>query len=245
MTTSGRFRGRVLLVVALCLAGGVIASQIVTRPSRPAVDGPFFPPGAEVYGATPGQWGARYWQWTVSVPVGRNPGHDATGATCGTNQRGPVFFLPQNFPPCLIPADTVVYVPIVGAECSTAEAPPFSGRTEHELRACATQEINRYATVIVRVNGELVPDIGAHRASSPAFTLTLPENNVLGAAPGTARAVADGYHLLLAPLAPGSHEVMVHIELRDGTVLPDRVAYLTVAGQDAQATDRTPATPAR
>jgi len=171
-----------------------------------------------------------------------------TGASCGTNQEGPVFFLPQNFPPCVIPADTAVYVPVVTAECSTAEAPPYSGRTEDELRSCAATEASRYTGLIVRVDGDLVPNITAHRASSPAFTMTLPENNVLGAPPGTARAVADGYHLLLAPLAPGTHEVMVHVELLDGTVLPDKIAYLTVLDPKSQKTATpmtTPATPER
>ena len=245
MTAARRFQTRLLLIAALCLVGGLLASRVVTRAPAPEFDGPVSPPGAAVYGATPGQWGARYWQWTVGVPIGRNPGHDVTGASCGTNQEVPVFFLPQNFPPCVIPADTVVYVPVVTAECSTAEAPPYSGRTEDELRSCAATEASRYTGLIVRVDGDLVPNISAHRASSPAFTMTLPENNVLGAPPGTARAVADGYHLLLAPLAPGAHEVMVHVELLDGTVLPDKIAYLTVLGPSAHESAVPMATPER
>jgi hypothetical protein len=228
MTGVGRLRARVLLVAALCLIGGLIASRVVTRPPSPTLVGPVFSPGAVVSGATLGQWSARHWQWTVGIPIGRNPGHDVTGERCGTNQDGPVFFLPSNFPPCVIPSDRIISVPVVAAECSTAEQPPFFGETEAELRACAGEEADRYAVLIVRVDGEMVPDIGAYRAPSPPFTVMLPENNVLGSAPGPARAVADGYHLLLAPLAPGPHEIMVHVELADGTVLPDKVARLTV-----------------
>jgi hypothetical protein len=228
VTGAGRLRARVLLVAALCLIGGLVASRVVTRPPSPTLIGPVFSPGAVVSGATLGQWSARHWQWTVSVPIGRNPGHDVTGASCGTGQDGPVFFLPSNFPPCAVPADRVVFVPVVAAECSTAEPPPFFGETEAELRACAKDEADRYAVLVVRLDGVLVPDIGAYRASSPPFRLTLPESNVLGGAPGTALAVADGYHLLLAPLTPGPHVIMVHVELADGTVLPDKVARLTV-----------------
>ncbi len=44
----------------------------------------------------------------------------------------------------------------------------------------------------------------------------------------SADAVADGYQLLLASLLPGEHEIMVHVELQDGTVLPDKVMQFTV-----------------
>jgi hypothetical protein len=44
---------------------------------------------------------------------------------------------------------------------------------------------------------------------SPPFLLgPLPENNVLGAAPGSVTlAVSDGYYILLAPLSKGEHEI--------------------------------------
>jgi len=55
MTGAGRLRVKVLLVAALCLVGGLAASRVVTRPPSPAPEGPVFPPGAEVYGATLGE----------------------------------------------------------------------------------------------------------------------------------------------------------------------------------------------
>jgi hypothetical protein len=184
--------------------------------------------GAEVQGATIGQWTARFWQWTVSLPIGSNPGQDPTGGSCGAGQDGPVFFIPSNFPPCVVPAGRAVYVPIVGAECSTAEAPPFYGRSGRELIACARNEVDRYTGIIVRIDGALVEDIPRHRATSPVFRMSLPDNNVLGGTPGVAVAAADGYQILLAPLEPGPHQLMVHVEMTDGTVLPDKVMTLTV-----------------
>lgn len=225
---TAHLRARVFLLVVLCLVGGFVASLVITRAPSPPGDGLVFPAGEVVYGATLGQWSARHWQWTVSFPIGSNPGQDATGTSCGADQEGPVFFLPHNFPPCSVPADKIIYVPIVGTECSTAEPPPYHGETEDELRSCAVAEVDRYAGIIVRVDGVLVPDLSSHRISSPLFTLTLPENNVLGVSPGTAEAIADGYQLLLAPLAPGEHEILVHVELTDGTVLPDKVMQLSV-----------------
>lgn len=232
MRTVGR-PSRMILLVLLCLAGGGVASLMVSRPPSPSGGGLVFAPGDVVAGATLGEWSAPQWQWVLSQPIGANPGQDPTGASCGDGQDGPVFFLPHNFPPCRVPAGTVIFVPIVGTECSTVEPPPFTGTNEVDLRTCATVDVDRYTTIIVRIDGEAVPDVESFRGASPRFTLTLPEHNVLGVAPGTAEAVADGYQLLLAPLPPGAHEIMVHIELADGTVLPDKVIQLMVVAASA------------
>ncbi len=221
---------RIILLVALCFLGGWIASLVTSPLPSPPGGGLVYSAGDSVYGATLGEWSARHWQWTVRLPIGENPGQDATGVRCGTDQNAQVFFVPRNFPSCEVPAGTLIFVPIVGTECSTVESPPYYGETEAELRTCASTDVDRYTGIIVRVDGELVPDIGAYRASSPLFSLTLPENNVLGVPPGSANAVADGYQLLLTPLPLGEHEIMVHVELQDGTVLPDKIMRFTVIG---------------
>ena len=219
---------RIILLVALCFIGGWIGSLVTSPLPSPAGGGLVYSAGQTVYGATTGEWSARHWQWTLSLPIGENPGQDATGVRCATGQTAQIFFIPRNFPSCEVPAGTLLFVPIAGTECSTAEFPPYHGETESELRACASADVDRYTGISVRIDGELVPDIGAYRASSPIFSLTLPENNVLGVSPGSASAVADGYQFLLAPLPPGEHEIMVHVELQDGTVLPDKIMRFTV-----------------
>ena len=52
-----------------------------------------------------------------------------------------------------------------------------------------------------------VPDLERGRAQSPLFAVALPPDNVAGAEPAVAAAVADGYWLLPAPLPPGEHEL--------------------------------------
>jgi hypothetical protein len=207
---------------------GVTPAFVTARAMSERQHGLVYPPDELVAGATLGEWGARHWQWTLSFPVGINPGQDVSGATCGYGQSGPVFFIPRNFPPCAVPSGAALFVPIAGTVCSTAEPPPFAGRSAAELRACAAAEVDRYTGIVVRVDGEPVPEIASHRVASPPFPLLLPEHNVLGASPGMAVAVADGYQLLLAPLPVGTHEIVAHVELTDGTVLPDKVLHLTV-----------------
>lgn len=208
--------------------GGAVGSSAAQAATPTAQNVAVLPPDEPIYGASLGEWNARQWQWTLSLPVAVNPGQDATGAACGYGQSGPVFFVPRNFPPCVVPAGAALFVPIAGAACSTAEFPPDAGWSEAERRACAAAEADRYAGIAVRVDGREVPNIGAYRASSPAFAVSLPEPNVLGVPAGVAVAVADGYQVMLGPLPPGDHVVVAHAELTDGTVLPDEVLRLTV-----------------
>lgn len=222
-------RNHIFLLAAFILVGGMfvaISAQQATRSTRNATT---YAPGALVHGSTYAEWNARQWQWTTSFPLDANPGHDVSGDTCANGQSGPVFFLPHNFAPCTVPADTAILVPIAGTECSTREPAPFSGASEEELRNCASREVDRYINVRVTVDGQEVPDIEMYRTSSPLFTLSLPERNILGAPAGMAHAVAEGYQVILKPLPPGDHEIVVHLELADGTVLPDKLVRLTVA----------------
>ena len=227
--TFGSGRGTCLLIGVLAVLAVVVGSSLAQE-ATPTAHVPALAPDEPISGASLAEWSARYWQWTVSFPVSVNPGHDATGATCGYGQSGPVFFIPRNFPPCTVPAGVVLFVPIAGTVCSTAEPPPYAGRDEAELRACAAAEVVRYTGIVVRVHGQQVPGIQAYRVSSPRFTLTLPEHNILGVAAGVAYAVADGYQVMLAPLSAGEHEIVAHVELTDGTVLPDKMTRITVVG---------------
>ena len=223
----------VLSMVVGAVAMGLTREATSKQGATPTVDGvTVFQPDEPLYGAKLAEWSARHWQWTASFPVGANPGQDATGARCGYGQSGPVFFLPRNFPPCTVPAGVALFVPVAGGECSTVE-PPHAGRDEAELRACAAAEADRYTGIVVRVDGHAVPEIQTYRASTPLFALMLPERNVLGVPAGVAPAVADGYQVMVAPLPAGEHEITVHVELTDGTVLPDKTARITVVALPA------------
>lgn len=220
-------RSRLLLVMVLSLLGGAIGIPVVQEATSESEGVTAYPPNEPVYGATLGEWSARHWRWTLSFPIGVNPGQDVTGTTCGYGQAGPVFFVPRNFPPCVVPSGMAILVPIAGAVCSAAE-PMFVGQDEAALRSCVADDAVRHTGIVVRVDGETIPDINSYRAASPLFTVVLPENNVLGGPAGATSAAADGYQVILAPLSVGEHEVVVHVELTDGTVLPDKVLRMTV-----------------
>jgi len=173
------------------------------------------PPDELWAGATRGEWDARWWQWAASMPEEVNPNFDTTGERCGYGQSGPVFFTPASFTfepnepglTCVVAEGTAIYVPVIGTECSTVEPPPFFGRDEDELRACATAGVDEVVEYSATVNGQDVGDLEAYRTSSPLFTLTLAENNLFGVEPGVAQAVSEGYSFIIAPPPPGEYEI--------------------------------------
>jgi hypothetical protein len=171
------------------------------------------PPDQPWGGLTRGDWTARMYQWQVSLPEGVNPYLDATGESCGYGQSGPLFFLsgsalsePAEFT-CVVAAGTAIYVVPASTNCSTVEPPPYFGRTEDELRSCASKAMDWNTDYAARVNGQEVADLESYRTSSPLFTLTFPENNIFGAEPGVAQAVAEAYSFIIAPPPPGKYQI--------------------------------------
>jgi hypothetical protein len=181
-----------------------------------------FPPDAQPYGLTYGEWTARWWQWAFSMPEADNPSVDDTGQNCANNQSGPVWFLAGTFGgavtrECIIPSDKAILVPIINVECDSATDPAFD--TESELRSCAKADQDTVITKEITIDGINIDNLDSYRFQSPLFSLTFPENNIAGIAPQTATAVSDGYWVLLEPLPPGTHEIHFKAALGDPTAI--------------------------
>jgi hypothetical protein len=166
---------------------------------------------------TYGDWSAAWWQYVLSIPAGTNPVLDTTGSNCGIEQSpSPVFFLTGAattdpvIRTCTLPAEKVLFFPIINTECSTVEAPPFFGSNAQELRNCAARLINGVdvGSLTVLIDGKQVHNLRRFRVQSPLFDFLMPQDNFLGL-PGvtSGSAVSDGYWLMLEPLSPGEHEI--------------------------------------
>ncbi len=204
-----------LAVVSVSLAGTLAAPTIAQEatPGTEVAGVTILAPDESYAGATRGEWDARSWQWVVTMPEAINPGFDTTGERCGYGQHGPVFFLPGAYVPesfertCVVPEGVALFIGIGGSECSTVEPPPFFGRDEQELRACAAAFTGTITDLSVTINGEEVPDLESYRTVSPLFTMIFPEDNFFGVPAGAASSVSDGYSIILAPLPPGEYEI--------------------------------------
>ena len=196
----------------------VVDTTVATAPEMALVGGAeILPPDEGWAGLTRGEWDARWWQWGATMPEEVHPAYDMTGdERCGYGQSGPVFFMPGG--PgvgvplrCVVAEGTAILVNVVSAACSTVEPPPFFGRTENELRACASASLDQVTQYHARINGQEVADLDAYRVGTPLFTVTLPERNIYGLEPGVAQAVTEGYSFIIAPPPPGEYRVTVSV----------------------------------
>ena len=216
---------RVLAIAALAALLSLPATTArltagpVTNPDQQgagALDARPLPAHATYRGLTYGEWLARWWQEGFATwELGSDPA--VSGVFGGSD--GMIFLqapvLPAGSPKvtihATIPPGTPLFFPIITVECSVAEAPPFHGEDEAELRACANGLLDLVTEPYARIDDSTVEDPAAYRMDSPLFRYgPLPETNVLGLPPGTqSDAVGAGYFLLLPPLSAGLHRIDV------------------------------------
>ncbi|HEU6443619.1 MAG TPA: hypothetical protein VFL61_01030 [Gaiellaceae bacterium] len=227
---------RLLVVLA---AASLIGASLLAPSAASAQKPHVFAPSAHPFGASHGEWQARWFKWFMEIPAPINPLFDETGALCATNQSGPVWFTAPVAHPgtttraCTIPAGKAIFVLGIGNECSNIEPPPFFGATEAELRACAAAGFEEFfgdASISITVDGIEVPELDRYRTQTPLFSYTLPEDNLFGLPAGTTAtmAISDGNAVIIKPLPPGSHQIVTHIEapILGGTI--DVIYNLTI-----------------
>ncbi len=241
----------VLLVVLFTSFLAMPATALQATPEGVQVDGvTVLPPDADYAGVARGEWDARSWQLAVSMPEEINPAFDPTeGERCGYGQFGPVFIVPGAYTPepitrtCIVAEGTALFLALGGSECSTVEPPPFFGRNEAELRACAEAFTDTLTTPQVTINGEAVPNIEAYRTQSPLFTMTFPEDNFFGVPPGVALSVSDTYSIIIAPPPPGEYEITASAAFEEEGELVEFGGTIRIVVQEPQVIepDATPA----
>ena len=224
------------LAVVVAVAAVFLSPMLAVVEAKSAQTARVAPVQSRPYGATYGEWSARWWQWALSLPIDRHPLYDT--ADCSAGQTGRVWFLGGAFTAhetsqglvanrqrtCTIPAGTALFIPIINTEASAIEYEEASDKTEAALRAAAKagQDLADVATMSITIDGQPVQNLGAYRVVSPAYTIgPLPENNILQAfdvdapAGSTSLSVADGVYVLVRPLPVGEHTIHFHGEMHD------------------------------
>ena len=217
-----RLRGSLVFLFCLVLSGSMFGVATSAQDATPEPGHTIYGPDEMIGGATLGEWVVRSWQWSLSLPEDIHPGFQPNGTGCGYGQSGPVFFIPGTFVPdpatrftCIVPEGTAILVPVGGAGCTTVEPPPFFGRDEAELRACAEGHLAAIESVEASVNGVPVPNLDQYQVLSPPFTLNFPEGNFYGVEPGVALSVAVDYAFIIAPPPPGEYTIQASITFAD------------------------------
>ena len=242
-------RGPLAILVIVLAVMGLVTPAAPAQDATPVPAGVVLSPDATVDGLSLAEWEARWWQWVLSFPEESNPLFDETGERCSYGQSGSVFFLAGASGSaewaCIVPLGLTILVPLTVSECSTVEPPPYFGRDEAELRACAVEATNQAMETVtileMNVDGQTVGSLEPYRVSTPLFPLLLPPGNLLGSTAPVANAVANGYHVLLAPLPVGDHIITLSSLGPEG---PGTETYrLTVAAPQVVAPAASPVAP--
>jgi hypothetical protein len=195
-----------LVVLAALVA---LALAATPSPGKGGGKAGVIPHHAKFKGMSYGEWQVEWWRAAFDIPASEHP------FFTGQPFEGPngVLFLAGlfgegNVVEITIPPGTPLFFPIVNAECSVFEPPPFHGDNEEELLDCANSLLDDTFDVFAEIDGVPV-DVEDFRGESPPFIwVPLPADNILGAPEGTMSLAADaGYYLMLNPLSVGHHVI--------------------------------------
>jgi hypothetical protein len=228
------FRVAIILVLLL-----VITQPVLAAFSNPRV----FPPNSKPYGKSYGEWGGEWWKYVLSYPLDISPLNDPTGANCGMDQSGPVFFLVGTTggaavrDECIVPSGKALFFPLV----NIFGAVPEDAANSQDLRDLVSWVTNYIDEITVSVDGVPLQNLWNYRFESP-FSFTGAVDNPFDQNCGTPGTCYEGYHeigfsdgywIMMPPLPAGEHTINFggHFNLPDwGWEFEVDVTYnLTVA----------------
>jgi len=188
-----------------------------------------FPKDAHPYGASMATWGDRLSQWIYEHPFEHNPLFDQTGADCGIDQHGPVWFLPRigssapvfsGTRSCTIPRHKAILLQIGNAidtyPCPDPNFHPAPGQSLYDfLTKDAKPVMDTVNLLEVSIDGKALSNVMSYRyVSNDIFHITGDPSLVQKLDPcitGKPQpAISDGFFMMFKPLEPGQHTLHVH-----------------------------------
>jgi len=202
---------RVPLIIALVVLFLLAASFVAL--ARGNNNSGILPPTSYVQGLSYGGWLARWWNYALTMPMAENPLTGGTGENCVFKRVGNVGLVVANSQldvpiRCKVPTGMMLYIEVLGAECSTLEPPPFYGSNKAELQNCAQAFVPQ--DLEASIDNVEVQNLSKFIFTSPLYEFTEPEDNILGVPAGTTgQSIGSGAYLMLNPLSPGKHTIHV------------------------------------
>jgi len=163
----------------------------------------------------------KYWTKIFETPKNENPATDPDGSrhdvntnpvclACDMTGKGkPVIRTLAN-----ISADKSIFIPVNDVGVSERELDP--GENVNHLKGHAKKDEDSATHVKLTIDGKVydLKDLKdkQYRIGNPIgpFEVVIPDNPLDGLEPpGKAMAVADGYYVIIKPLAPGQHTIKI------------------------------------
>lgn len=164
----------------------------------------------DVGGADRSFYANDWWQWAASMSGSESPVQDITGANCGVNQRGPVWYLAGGFGSsfikrsCSIPSDRHLFFPAINM---LVFPPRGTESTCDQMKAMAAQNNDRYVYVRVYLDGSQVQNAERFRVGSLDCFDLMARAPASADASSIAPSATDGYWIMLRPLPLGQHRL--------------------------------------
>jgi hypothetical protein len=223
-----------LVGAALLVPGTTLAQGASGEPTGFTVIAPDQSP----LGISYPEWVGRWNQWFLGLPA---EGHPWSTDDCQAGQADDVLIIPATFfgntlvTSCTSRADQPILVSPASTSCAREPGDP-----DEALVACAQDARPTVLNVGVTVDGEPLSTIDDHWFVSAITPIELPEDNLFGIAAGPTDIVAGGWFAMLEPLAPGTHEIVLHAETdypddEEGPLTAETIATVEVVPVDAPA----------
>ena len=164
-------------------------------------------------------WAREWWKWVMEYPLADelagvdHPMFHSPRFDVNYRQglRGNVWFFASPFEPLVrevdIPRGVYLFFGMVNVECSTLEEGLFYGETPEERAFGAKMLADHIVDLAVEIDGVPLEDPYSHRITTSDVEFVAPTPWIFGVHGGEGRSSADGYYLMLNPLAPGLHTV--------------------------------------
>ena len=169
-------------------------------------------PAGKVAGLSQAEYAVRWWQWSNRVPAGVRPYQDPTGAQCGLNQSGEVWFLAGTdgtgdvVRHCRMPAGRYVFFPVINMIAHSEPGTPLTCKQANTIAAANNDHLVQAEVVI---DDKIVPDVAHHRLATPKCFDAFPVAPYVKRTQSFFPAATDGYWLMLDPLPAGVHRISV------------------------------------
>lgn len=225
----------------------VLTSVLTVRQGLSSVDDIIYSTDSKIAGLSYKQWGEKYWQWWMSLPLSSNAPEgtsyaDAMNQTCFINDSSPVIFLAnptkginpniRNSHECNISHTKPIFVLGISELCNynapREDNPRQRIGTDEELQSCVHVR-NPYAEVVVKVDNQSTKIPSEKRENTQSkfsfttdyFNLTIPKGSIhedWGNGTNPNRALLDAKAVILKPLPVGDHLIEVNVV----QIIPER-----------------------
>jgi hypothetical protein len=191
--------------LAWLLAASGVAAQTAMAP--------VLDPQQKVDGTSQAEYAERWWQWATRLPDGVRAYQDPSGAQCGMNQSGPVWFLAGTEGTmhvnrrCDIPVGRFVFFPVIAMIVHASPGRPIDCKT---AQAQVHSNNDHLAEASVTLDGLAIQRVGSHRIRSARCFDAYARARYLEHHEAYVPAAIDGYWIMLGPLGEGTHHLVVH-----------------------------------